>query len=101
MIYRNTVTIQRLNRNDLGGGSFSETYSDHFVDILATVQPVSQIENIKAGRETSNKSFRFYLQPTTGVTMEDRVVWDGNTYEITELQLYPNTYLKLIGQIVV
>lgn len=93
--YPDQIKIKRLVRTDLGHGSFKEEFTVHSMP-KARVQPISQAENIRAGRKTSNRGFNVYLPITIDVTMKDVIEWEDETYEIVELEKYPNVYRKLV-----
>lgn len=94
--YPDQITITRLTSTDLGSGSFSKIFST-LSTTKARVQPESATENKRAGRKVSEKAFRFYFPPATDITMKDKIEWDSNTYNIVELETYPNVYKKCIG----
>lgn len=96
MIYRDNVDIQRLVRTDLGSGSFSEAFMNISLNEPATCQPVSDFEQVKAGRQSSDVSFNCYVSSSTNVEMADRVVFDGDTFDIESLLKYPGAYTKLV-----
>lgn len=93
--YPDNITIKRLERTSIGSGNFSSIYSD-LSTIKARVQPISDKENLRSGRKRSEKSFNVYIKVSEDVNMKDKIVFEGTTYNIVELEKYPNIYIKLI-----
>lgn len=89
------ITIQRFTRTSTGSGNWDNSYND-LATIKARVQPISDKENLRSGRKRSEKSFNVYVKVSEDVTIKDKIVFDGTTYNVVELQKYPSTYIKLV-----
>lgn len=77
------ITIQRATTTGTDGfGHPVMTWEDH-VTVWAEVLSVSDGERWRAAEVAAHVTHRFRIRWGAGVTAEDRVVYDGRTFEIS------------------
>ena len=91
---RPTITVE--------GAGHSKTFNNYLILSGVEVQPLSQIENVNAGRKTSAQTIKVYIKNTnTDVEMTDRIYYDKKNWEIVEKQVFKSAYIKLICNVII
>jgi hypothetical protein len=83
MILPHSITLQKHTENESSLGGVSKSYAADSVSYRAFVQPQREslaIINTSGGR---NLIVDIYAEPTIPAAATDRIVFDGQTYEIT------------------
>lgn len=82
MILHDRVTRLRASLTDGPYGNQQRDWANaSSVDLSADVQPVSSTEDVVNQQQTVTR-WRLTLYPSSDLEPTDRVVWDGDTYEV-------------------
>lgn len=79
------ITIQRATEARDAIGGVTETWSDHLV-LWAEVVPVSGKEALEYDRNVSSRTSRFIVHFLDDITREDRISYDGDSWNIRFLR---------------
>jgi len=80
-----TCTIQRLVSSQNSIGAEVKNYEDKLTDVPCCLSALSLQESVIYSRTTQKSIFRFFLDynaDTSTINNSDRLIYDGNTYEI-------------------
>lgn len=75
------ITVQRQTTTVGASGLPVETFADH-LKTTAMAATVPGDEAIRYGRESSRQLVRFHVAAGQDIRADDRVVWNGTTYQI-------------------
>ena len=100
MNYPDSVYIYSAATTDTDTGSATTLFTLRET-ACSRVQPVSNREATRAGITAGDTAYTFYFESDITLTIKDRIEYNSNTYEIVELVVYPNTYKKAIGRIII
>lgn len=79
--YDDSIIVQRGTSSTGGYGSTELDWSAPTeTPLAATVQPLSSLEDV-VGQERTITRWRVHTDPAD-ITAQDRIVWDGGTYEV-------------------
>ena len=81
------VTLQSRTRVADGGGGFSEAWGDFASDpqVWADPQPLYGREGVNDGAFNASGAWLFRIRNRTDVTERDRIVWNGDPYNISRV----------------
>jgi len=82
------IQFRRYSEAD-DGYSLAETWADHGSPVWASKADLSDGEKWRAGEVAASVTTRFIIRSSTfsrGVTPKDRLVCDGETYEISGIK---------------
>jgi hypothetical protein len=86
MIYPNTALVQQVSFSQTTSGTAKPTYSTRIAAIECSIQNKNLQTTNSYDKETLVNVFKFYTPyNSTSATIEesDRIVWNGQTFEIT------------------
>lgn len=73
------------SRNDLGELS-NDSWSEAETDIICRMSPISMKESKEMSGEFENIKYYCYILPTQSFIAGDRVLWQGDYYEVMEVK---------------
>jgi len=81
------VTFQERTRTADGGGGFDETWSDFVTDatVWADVMPLYGKEGLEDGAFNASGAWLFKVRNRSDVTERDRIMWNGEPYNIARV----------------
>lgn len=79
---RHRITVQSKTTTTNGRGERSETWSDLYTDVPASVRWLSSGELQAASARQSESTVEFELRVGLDITSEHRIVWEGRIYEL-------------------
>lgn len=88
MIYPNTVLVQQVSFAQSDAGTAISTYSTRIASLEASMQNRNLQTTNSFGKETLVNIFKLYTpfdSTSETITEKDRIVWRGQTFEITGL----------------
>jgi len=81
-----TVQVQ-LNTTD-AGGSIEKTYSALAGSpFKGFIEPLSGSEILRNEKNEVDADYRLFCDPNISIAENDRIVWDGNTFEIFSVEI--------------
>lgn len=72
-------------RNDLGELT-NDSWTEDTTDIKCRMSPISMEESKERSGEFENIQYHCYILPTQSFTVGDRVLWQGDYYEVMEVK---------------
>ncbi|MCK4260436.1 MAG: head-tail adaptor protein [Halanaerobiales bacterium] len=95
-LFNTTIKTKRSVVSKDSGGSPVSYFDTYLTSVACRVQPLKSDERVQGGRQYSNPSWKVYCDDALDITMDDIVVYDSVEYEVRELDIYPNIYMKLV-----
>lgn len=82
------VTIQRRTATPDGGGGVVEAWADLPINprVWADPQPLYGKEGVQDGARNATGTWLFKIRNRTDLTEQDRIVWDGDFYNISQIK---------------
>jgi len=75
-------TIQRATKAQDAVGGTVHTWADHLVDIKCRRILYKMRDRVIADQDTAAYTDRFYVKSNQDIQVDDRVVFDGRTYDV-------------------
>ncbi|MCK9497108.1 MAG: phage head closure protein [Dehalococcoidia bacterium] len=94
------ITLQRFTATQDAYGEPIETWAD-YVTVWARVEPLRGRERFEAQREHAEVDTRFHLRYRDDLTVEDRITYEGDLYDIEAiLETGRHEGLEILGRAV-
>lgn len=91
-----TVSTYRPGSSVDAGGSPIETFIENLASLACRVQQDSGPEPVEGGRKYSKLKYILYCDETADVLMKDMISYSNALFEITDLTIYPGTYMRIL-----
>jgi SPP1 family predicted phage head-tail adaptor len=85
-LLRQRVTIQSMTAGTDGQGGTTKTFATLASSVPAAVLPLSGIENVAAGKQTSELRTKVTIRYRSDIGVAQRIVWGSRTLEIGSIQ---------------
>ena len=90
-----TVITYRPSASVDSGGSPVDVLTENISNLSCRVEQETGLEPVVGGRQYQKNTYILYCAVGTDLLMKDIISYNSGIYEVTELTIYPRTYLKI------
>ena len=94
-MYNDSIDISREIKTVDSGGSPISTFTTIATGVACSVQDAISNEEVKGTRKYSQPSHMVYMDNATDITMKDVITYEGDDYDIVELDKRARTYTRV------
>lgn len=94
-LFNETITVSRPVKTQDDSGHVIKTFAS-IGTVKARLQSEAGREPIQGGRKYSLPMYNIYCDYASDIKMDDTITYNSVEFKVTELEVYPNTYMELL-----